>query len=232
MKAFGLLIGAGVLALAAGQADATVSLYAQTSGTNGGAITYLGSDNGAGGLNYSGNYGTFYNSVSAVGAPALPSPTLLSQTINVSGNTAGLLSLFIVQSGVVGSPLNLLSTFTANAFTGAVNSVVESSFASQANPFTLSATGGYNFAASQLATHAFTGIGTFQSTNSVSGITGPYYEVARYDVTFGNGGGSANNTINLQSGVPEPGTWAMALCGFGFMGFALRQRRRTNVSFG
>lgn len=232
MKALGLLLGAGVLALGAGQANATVSFYAQASGANGGAITYLASDNGSGGLSFSGSYGSFYNTLSAVGSPTVDSPTLLTQTLNVSGSAAGLLSLFVVQSGVVGSPLNLLSTFTANAFTGAVTSVVETTYASQANPFTTNAAGGFALNASQLASFTFTDIGTHVSTNSVAGITGPYYEVARYDVNFGEGGGSANDTINIQSGVPEPASWAMMLVGFGFMGMALRQRRRSAVSFG
>jgi hypothetical protein len=34
---------------------------------------------------------------------------------------------------------------------------------------------------------------------------------------------------SIDAGVPEPGTWAMMLLGFGFVGTALRRRRRTRV---
>lgn len=231
-----LLAGLSTMGFAfccAAPASATVSLYAKATGVNNGAILLLGSDNGTGVFSYSGNYGSFYNSITAVGAPVLSSPSLLSQAISVSGSTAGSLSLFIVQSGVTGSSTDLLSTLTANAFTGAVSSVTLSTFASAVNPFSLSGSGGYDFSASQLAAQTFSGAGSYTSTNSVSGITGPYYEIARYDVSMGNGGGSANNTINLQQGinsaVPEPATWGMMLLGFAAVGYAMRRRAKVSA---
>ncbi len=49
-------------------------------------------------------------------------------------------------------------------------------------------------------------------------------------ITFSS---SANSfeVDNLAVGVPEPAVWAMMLGGFGFMGTALRRRRRSNVVF-
>lgn len=38
--------------------------------------------------------------------------------------------------------------------------------------------------------------------------------------------GSYVGNINISPAVPEPGTWAMMLMGFGAVGFALRRRRR------
>jgi len=38
-------------------------------------------------------------------------------------------------------------------------------------------------------------------------------------------------TIGTLSAVPEPTTWTMALAGLGTVGFAMRRRRRTRVSF-
>ena len=35
--------------------------------------------------------------------------------------------------------------------------------------------------------------------------------------------------VNGVAVVPEPGTWAMMLVGFGFLGAALRRRKSTNV---
>lgn len=45
-------------------------------------------------------------------------------------------------------------------------------------------------------------------------------------------GGRGSLTISLVSAVPEPGTWAMMIVGFGMVGGALRYRRRsTKVTF-
>jgi hypothetical protein len=43
------------------------------------------------------------------------------------------------------------------------------------------------------------------------------------------GGGNAGGTVSIRqtAAVPEPGTWAMMLLGFGGMGVAMRRRRRT-----
>jgi hypothetical protein len=48
-------------------------------------------------------------------------------------------------------------------------------------------------------------------------------------LTLTNGAGSSNAQIfatGVPSAVPEPGTWALMLLGFGGMGLALRRRRR------
>lgn len=38
------------------------------------------------------------------------------------------------------------------------------------------------------------------------------------------------NTRNVMTGVPEPGTWATMLTGFGIVGFALRRRKRRETA--
>ncbi|MBS0504308.1 MAG: PEP-CTERM sorting domain-containing protein [Proteobacteria bacterium] len=43
----------------------------------------------------------------------------------------------------------------------------------------------------------------------------------------------AFDAIGYDVAVPEPATWAMMIAGFGFVGAAMRRRRRTvQVSFG
>lgn len=47
-------------------------------------------------------------------------------------------------------------------------------------------------------------------------------------VVFNNVAGQAiTASVNLPAAVPEPGTWAMMLLGFGAIGFAMRRRRQT-----
>ena len=51
------------------------------------------------------------------------------------------------------------------------------------------------------------------------------------DGIFGDNGGAFEVTIDtIDSGVPEPSTWAMFLLGFGLIGAAVR-RRKVNVSY-
>ncbi len=45
----------------------------------------------------------------------------------------------------------------------------------------------------------------------------------------GDGAYSGTLTFAAVSGVPEPGTWAMMLLGFGGVGFSMRRRKRTDV---
>lgn len=49
-------------------------------------------------------------------------------------------------------------------------------------------------------------------------------------ITFSSTGNSFE-IDNLALGVPEPASWAMMLGGFGFMGAAIRRRRRANVVY-
>lgn len=44
----------------------------------------------------------------------------------------------------------------------------------------------------------------------------------------GNNGstGTLGGTITIAQAIPEPGTWAMMLVGFGAVGFALRRKRK------
>ena len=53
-----------------------------------------------------------------------------------------------------------------------------------------------------------------------------YQQFSSFDFRFGIGGSS------LTSAVPEPASWAMMLIGFGALGGALRNRRKSVVAFG
>lgn len=58
--------------------------------------------------------------------------------------------------------------------------------------------------------------------------SGGSFSVALNDVTFGTpGSAQVGGTFTLLSAsVPEPGTWAMMLIGFGAVGFAMRRNRK------
>lgn len=72
----------------------------------------------------------------------------------------------------------------------------------------------------------------------------PYITNGDTSITIRTANASADDNIFLLAGifsgsasvvsgaVPEPGTWAMMLAGFGIVGGAMRRRRRTSVSFG
>lgn len=239
MKALGLLLGAGVLALSAGQANATIYLGLQNSDVNGGAITQIASDGDTGNLSYSGSYGGFSNSVITQGFPKLPQPVLQTASINSQNDAgvAGKLTIYITQTGLNAITGNLISSFTSNLFQGAVQSVLEQTYLDSGNGL---------FGGKLLASTLFDSTTTFPNaggpglgTNSVStpvgGLTGKFSETTKYTITVGSGASSVNDSINLSAGagaVPEPASWALMLAGFGFMGYSLRRRRREAVSFG
>ncbi len=72
-------------------------------------------------------------------------------------------------------------------------------------------------------------------TNAFSSVSLAFLGTAQSFMISGGGGqfGFDDVTINAVSAVPEPSIWATMLIGFGFVGGALRyRRRRTSISFG
>ncbi|UAK26216.1 PEPxxWA-CTERM sorting domain-containing protein [Sphingomonas nostoxanthinifaciens] len=213
MKVWTYLAGVALLAGASSQADATISLFLQTSGVNNGNVTYVGASN-SNLFTYNGNYGAFSIGVSAGGSAT--GADFFTQTLDTSADLAGSLTIYLVKSGLTAQPASLLSTFTANGYN--LVSVAESTFMNDI----------------ELANAMFdtTNLGSTYSVSAPSAGTDDSYEVAKYTVTTADGGGTANSTINITAGaVPEAATWAMMLVGFGLMGFMLRQRRPANVTF-
>lgn len=62
--------------------------------------------------------------------------------------------------------------------------------------------------------------------------TGGSFSLLLQDATFGTPGSArVNGTFTyLTAAVPEPGTWAMMLLGFGAVGFAMRRRRTPRLA--
>jgi hypothetical protein len=202
-----------LLAASAAHAD-VVSIGLQESGVNGGAITTVASSPGS--VAYGGPtsiYGTFtVNNVTGSGNPPLTSPQLLnSSSINISSSTAGTLTVYVSETGIVApaptGALNFISGLTQNLITAGF-SVQEQSFLDAGNTL-------YGLT-TPLSSATFTAIATSTQTTAANAGAGPYSLTAVYTITS-NGAGSANSTINVS--VPEPGS--LTLFGTMLLGLGL-----------
>lgn len=66
-----------------------------------------------------------------------------------------------------------------------------------------------------------TTIASFLDVQSLSGFTAQY---VRYSVLASNGGNTGLSDIRFDATVPEPGTWALMIIGFGLVGVSARRR--------
>ena len=94
--------------------------------------------------------------------------------------------------------------------------------------------GTFNFSlANSLFTSAIAGLDYYPGQTFESNVTLRLSQSFGYSVAGGASyGANRLGTVNVGAvtgAVPEPATWAMMLLGFGFMGFALRNRRRPTV---
>jgi len=161
-------------------------------------------------------YGT-YTVVSggAQDQSALAIPGILNaQTLDISGATAGVLTIDVHSTGLIGTGLALgVSSFAVNALNGSITSVTETTMINGV----------------VLATHNFGGIGTNVQNDLVNlGPSGTFTADDIFVITsVGGGAGNANLTIDL-SGTPVPEPASLALLGVGVLGlgFVTAKRRK------
>jgi hypothetical protein len=201
----------------AGSSQAAIFIGLQQAGVNGGAVTTVTS--GAGSAVFAASYGTFELEL-ITGVPGV-APSILGSTTNdtnVASTTGGTLDIYVTRDNITGPiPFKFLSTFTSNSLPAGWT-VTERTFVDAANG---------HYGGALLASHVFNSIGTFTHLDDFVGGAGPYSVTTQYTLVAPTGGNSLN-TISIHNGaVPEPGTWALMIMGFGGAGAMLRSRRRS-----
>lgn len=160
--------------------------------------------------------------ISASGSPFLPGGDLSSVTLDVTSaaiSTTHTLDVQVFQTGIsVPAGRTEQSTLTVNNLIGAPGPSTLNTFANG----TTSSLG------TLLVGHTFplgTSIGTFGPiSTSVGAITADAHQ---YVIGFSHPDQSANDTIQLTTGIPETSTWVMFTIGFAAMGAAFRYRKRS-----
>lgn len=205
---------------AASTSQAAVYIGLQQAGVNGGAITTVDVDPATAVFN--GSYGSY--EVNLVTGSDAVFPVLFGSTDNTHSSTGGAgtidvwvtltdvtevdgLTHFLTSFGI--SQLNPGYTLTSYSYVDTSNSVYGTE--------------------TLLAQHTFTTTGAGLDIGKAVDVgAGPFSITTRYTVT-GSGTGGAFGTIGVAA-VPEPGTWALMIMGFGGAGAMLRSRRRALVA--
>jgi hypothetical protein len=184
-----------LLVVASGAYADTISIGLQE---NGGSISTVATGTpGAGFASYAGVYGDFsFNSITGEGSPNVPEPSLYSSSFNAqsSSTTGNVLRVYITEQGLTTTGVaSFLSSFTSQAFTGAIASVQELTFINSGNGL---------YGGTQMASAIFYGAGATSSAYTPASLTGPYSETVEYIVTT-NGIGSVNDTIDITAPTPS-----------------------------
>jgi hypothetical protein len=149
-------------------------------------------------------------------------------TLSLTALSAGDLDIFISVTGLtapIGHPEIFLTTLTSNSLANGWT-VTENTWLDPNNQ---------PAAGSTLGNHTFTGPfvlpQTFDFTKALDTGNGPYAITTEF-LVHATGAGTADNLTAdvFTEGVPEPGTWALMIMGFGGLGAAMRGRRRQQAA--
>jgi len=205
---------ATLLTFSATAADAAVYMGLEN---NGGGIVTVDTD--ASIVAFAGAFGTF--EVNVLSGTDGIFPQLLGSSLhsrNSAGGDAGTLDVYVTVTDLVAIPdYKFFSSFAAN--------VLPTGWTMQLRTYADDSNGLYGGAL--LADNTFGGIGIYEDVNSTP-LSGQYSVTARYTITAPTTGEALGNAS--IAAVPEPGTWALMIMGFGGAGAMIRSRRKALVA--
>jgi hypothetical protein len=216
-KITAVAVAAAALVSFSAPANAAIYIGLQQAGVNGGAITQVAT--GATGASYMADYGTFTMTLTTGLQGVLP--VLLESTAVAQAASGGTLDVYITRDFIndFANPMGFRSSFSTTALTSG---------------WTLTSRTYWNADNSKFGTSnlisTFNGVpsaGFSESQYTPSLVAGPYSVTERYTIVASSAGQS-NSGISIAV-VPEPGTWALMIMGFGGAGAMLRSRRRSNA---
>jgi hypothetical protein len=227
-----ILVGAAILGAPA-SARASLNIYLQEAGVNGGAIHLVATAADFTAVSFSGTYGDF--TVSIFGGSSDNDASLsdlLSSTTSVKNNAGAskTLKLYVSQNNYTlpaGSPLNVESGLGGSVNSGALTlTSIFQAFADKNN--NLLGMGDFTNGP-QTATPS----GSTFSTGSANGLftrTGDFSLTSQVNFTL-SGGGKANYSDheNVTAVVPAPGGVVLALTGLPVLSISAWLMRRRNV---
>jgi len=206
---------AAITTFSATAADAAVFMGFEF---NGGGIATVDSD--ASITSYNGAFGDFevnvYSGTDGV-FPQLLGTTGHSRN-SAGANNAGTLDIYVTVTDLANMPKSFFSSF-ANNVLPAGWSVTTRTYVDNNNGL---------YGGSLLSSNTFTSIGTYTDTSGGHSDTGLYSLTARYTIVA-TSKGEAQSNIAIAA-VPEPGTWALMIMGFGGAGAMIRSRRKAMVA--
>jgi hypothetical protein len=209
--------GAAVLAFAAASpSDAAVYLGFQQ---NGGAISQLDTDPTV--VSYVGAFGAF--EVNVFSGTDGVYPQLLGSSghaKNLGGGNAGTLDVYVTVTDLANIPVGFFSSFAAN--------VLPTGWTMQMRTYANADNALWGTGGTLLSSNTFGGIGTYEDVGFAPVGPGNYSITARYTITAPTNGEALGNAA--VAAVPEPGTWALMIAGFGGAGAMLRRRRQGAVA--
>lgn len=184
----------------------TISIGLQQAGVNGGAIITEATGNGNVGINNV-TYGTFtVNNVDGIGAPNLPGAGLDSNSINISSNTAGTLTVYVTETGVnlTSGLWDFLSSFTSNSLPSGWTATLLTYF--DQNDVAYGTT-------TALGSQTFTAPGIGSASKGVT-VAGSFSETEVFEITS-NGSGNDNLTIDMTAAEPTSAALLLVVMGAG-----------------
>jgi len=211
---------AAVVSAAAIAGASQATIYIGLSSDGGATITEVADSGFASFASFAGGFGDFELTFTS-GANGLD-PVLLGSTSHVQNSTGsgGTLDVYVTRTGISASfPPTFLSSFTSNTLTSTWT-LTERTYLGAANQ---------KFGGTLLSSYTFVppGLGTFSHLQPAT-PDAVYSVTERYSVTA-VGVGESLATISIAA-IPEPGTWALMIMGFGGAGAMLRARRRSAVT--